>query len=303
MTKEIRHNIHDSVFADLFSFPENQLAAYRAVHPEDTDVTMENITDVTIRNTMVYDVYNDMSITVDRNGTSLNVVFFEAQSSWSANLPLRMLFYFTTYVERYLQETKQSLHDRKSITLPHPEFYVVYSGKGHASDDQLSFAQLYLSGDDSFLELKVNVIHGNGDDIISQYLSFDRILREMRERYGDTRTAVLETIRECKSRDILTEYLSTRESEVIEMSMMLFDQDTAVRMFIESNKREWEATGEAKGEAIGEARGTVMTLEGLVSDGVITLEDAALRSGLTKEEFLSKVREYSKEAAPDTVQS
>ena len=176
---------------------------------------------------------------------------------------------------------------------------MVYSGKGHMEDDELSFAEVFLDGDDGFLEMRVRVIRGDGDDIISQYLFFDRILTEMRERYGDTRQAVLETITECRERDILTDYLSERESEVIEMSMMLFDQDTAVRMFIESEREELEARGEAIGEARGEARGetkgSILTLNDLVADGVLSLDDAALRCGLTADEFLSKVCEYQKE--------
>ena len=49
--------------------------------------------------------------------------------------------------------------------------------------------------------------------------------------HGKTREAVLETIRICKDRNVLKEYLSGREKEVISIMMGLFDQEKAIEQF------------------------------------------------------------------------
>ena len=49
----------DSVFCDLFQDPENLLELYRCLHPEDTDAAVEDLGNVTLRNILVEDQYND----------------------------------------------------------------------------------------------------------------------------------------------------------------------------------------------------------------------------------------------------
>ena len=48
----------------------------------------------------------------------------------------------------------------------------------------------------------------------------------------------MEIIRICKDEDILKEYLRSREKEVVDIMMMLFDDDYILRTYIESEKRE-----------------------------------------------------------------
>ena len=69
----------------------------------------------------------------------------------------------------------------------------------------------------------------------------------MRAVYGKTREAVLNTIRICKDRDVLREYLSGREKEIINIMMGLFDQEKAVEQF--GNEKKEEGKLESKKEA------------------------------------------------------
>ena len=76
------------------------------------------------------------------------------------------------------------------------------------------------------------MLYGEGKkDIISQYVDFTRVYNEQVKQYGNTREAVLETIRICKDRDVLREYLENREKEVISIMMALFDQKKAVEQY------------------------------------------------------------------------
>ncbi|MBR0401014.1 MAG: hypothetical protein IJH73_00685, partial [Lachnospiraceae bacterium] len=84
-----KRNIQDSVFTNLFAEPENQLRVYQALHPEDTEATVDDITDVTLKAVMTTQLYNDLGFTMqDRT-----VVLMEAQSIWSMNIALRAMMY------------------------------------------------------------------------------------------------------------------------------------------------------------------------------------------------------------------
>ena len=54
----------DSVFRDLFENPTYLLQLYQALHPEDTEVTEEQISRVTIQNVLLDQMYNDLGFVV-----------------------------------------------------------------------------------------------------------------------------------------------------------------------------------------------------------------------------------------------
>lgn len=70
---------------------------------------------------------------------------------------------------------------------------------------------------------------------------------------------ITETIRICKDRDVLKEYLQTREKEVVSIMMSLFDEEEIMKSFIRSERHD-------------EARETA---ERLIKKGKMTLEDIA----------------------------
>lgn len=56
--------------------------------------------------------------------------------------------------------------------------------------------------------------------------------------YGRTREAVTNTINICKDRNVLKEYLSSREKEVVDMVMRLFDEEQVMHAYVKSEKEE-----------------------------------------------------------------
>ena len=78
----VKRKAKDSVFTDLFSKPKYLLQLYRALHPEDRDVTEKSIKNVTIKNILLNQGYNDLGFQV---GDRL-VVLVEAQSTWTVNM-------------------------------------------------------------------------------------------------------------------------------------------------------------------------------------------------------------------------
>ncbi|MDE5696466.1 MAG: hypothetical protein K2I96_03485 [Lachnospiraceae bacterium] len=87
------------------------------------------------------------------------------------------------------------------------------------------------------------------------------------ELYGNTKKAVTETIRICKDRNVLKEYLESKEQEVVDIMMTLFDDEQVWKAYakdIEDNTaRETEK------------RTARETAERMIKKGKMTLEEIA----------------------------
>ncbi len=68
-------------------------------------------------------------------------------------------------------------------------------------------------------------------DIIGQYIIFCKVYTEQRKIYGNTKQAITETIRICKDRNVLKEYLESREQEVVDIMMTLFDDEQILKAY------------------------------------------------------------------------
>ena len=69
---------------------------YLDLHPGDTEITEEDFKLVTLENVLAIGQYNDLGLQVrDRL-----ILLVEAQSTYSANIPLRMLMYLANKIGR-----------------------------------------------------------------------------------------------------------------------------------------------------------------------------------------------------------
>lgn len=228
----------DSVFRDLFENPKYLLQLYQSLHPEDTETTQEQIGSVTIKNVLLDQMYNDLGFTV---GSKL-LLLVEAQSTWSVNIVVRVLLYLASTWQEYIESNKLNVYGSKKVSLPKPELYVIYTGDRKDRPEWISLSEEFFPEvGDAFVDMKVKVIYdGQKGDIINQYVTFTKVYNEQVKLHGRTRKAVLETIRICKDRDVLTEYLRGREKEVIDIMMTLFEQEYAVERYGDEKKAEGE---------------------------------------------------------------
>lgn len=87
-------------------------------------------------------------------------------------------------------------------------------------------------------------------------IRFTRIYNDQMKIFGYTRKAVMETISICKNRNLLKEYLESREKEVVDIMSFLFDDEYIMRLYVEDKvqgARE-EAEKEAAKKAVEEAK-------------------------------------------------
>lgn len=135
------------------------------------------------------------------------------------------------------------------------------------------------------VDVKVKMIYdgtvseetGEGD-IINQYVIFTKVCNEQVKLYGRTKKAILETIRICKDRNVLREYLESREKEVVDIMMVLYDQEEAIQMYGESERYDEK----------------IETAARMIADGDLPVDKIAKYSGLA----LEKIIELQKELQP-----
>ena len=230
-----KHTIKDSVFTNLFQDKKYLIQLYRALHPEDTETTEEELKDITIKNILVDACYNDLGFTV---GDKI-MILTEAQATWTMNIILRALMYLVQSYHEYFERRNDNLYGSKKVKVPKPELYVIFTGKRVSKPEYVSFSEEFFDGEECAVDVKVKMIYdGKDNDIISQYVAFTKVYDEQVKLYGRTREAVTNTVNICKDRDVLKEYLESREKEVVDMMMALFDEEQVMRAYVESEKKE-----------------------------------------------------------------
>ena len=123
--------------------------------------------------------------------------------------------------------------------MPKPELYVIFTGNKGRKPDKISLSKEFFEGADIDIEVKAKVIYeGDTDDIINQYIIFCKVFDKQTKQHGMTQKAIAETIRICKDRNILREYLAQREKEVVTIMMNLFDEEQIIKSFIRSERHD-----------------------------------------------------------------
>jgi hypothetical protein len=123
----------------------------------------------------------------------------------------------------------------------------------------------FFEGKKVGIEVEANVIYESDDDsILNQYIKFTKVYDEQRKKYGRKQEAILETIRICKDKNILKEYLESRESEVITIMMSLYDEEEVMKIYVESEKNDLRCE----------------MAKNMINDGKLSLETIAQYSGL-----------------------
>ena len=226
----------NSVFLDLFQDKKNLLKLYKTLHPEDADATKNTLDIVTIDNVLTDNLYNDLGIMVGNNRLLL---LLEAQASWTVNILIRILLYLAQSYHEYFERTSQSLYKSKKVKMPKPELYVIYTGNKGRKPDTISLSQEFFDGADIDIEIKAKVIYeSDKDNIINEYIVFCKVFNKQIKEHGMTKQAVTETIRICKDRNILKQYLSSKEVEVVTIMMSLFDDEQIMRTYAKDIKKE-----------------------------------------------------------------
>ena len=282
---EMKRSVKDSVFTYLFKQPEYTRQLYLALHPEDTDVKESDFKLVTLENVLTTGFYNDLGIQVrDRL-----ILLVEAQSTFSVNIALRMLLYLAGTYKEYIEEQKLDLYGSHPVEIPRPELYVVYTGDRKEIPETLHLSDLYQGAGSAEVEVKVLRDDGTGD-ILDQYVRFCKIADEQREKYGLTQQAIDETIRICIAENVLAPFLASRQKEVLEIMVTLFDQEKIAEIHDYNVAKAARQEGREEG-----IRAMVSTLRSMSVEQKQIAQKLVEQFGLLPQAAEEKVKQYWKQ--------
>lgn len=236
MSKEqINNTLKASVFEDLFSDPLRRFKLYKVLHPEDTEITVDDVEEITLKHILLRGQYNDLGLLV----RDKLIVLAEAQSTWTVNIIPRCVMYLGDTWLRYGTQRHFDWYDEEKVALPETEMYVIYTGRRKIDKKEINLSEEFFDGKKSAIDATVKVLtYAGGDDILDQYILFCKIFDEQKALYPDDKPlAVRETIRICIERNILKEYLLNRREEVATIMLTFLNQEAAMNEMVENEKR------------------------------------------------------------------
>jgi hypothetical protein len=183
--------------------------------------------------------------------------------------------YLAQSYNEYFVKTGQDLYKAKKVEMPKPELYVIYTGNKGEKPDVISLSEEYFGKAEIAVEVKAKVIYEQEtDDIINQYIIFCKVFNDQRNKHGLTEETVKETIRICKDRNVLREYLESKEKEVVTIMMSLFDEEQIMDIFLKDRDRETEKKAQ------------IEMAKRMIQKGKMTLDDISdYVPGLSMEEL------------------
>lgn len=234
----------DSVFTALFGSKENLLELYKVLHPEDTEVTTEDIEKIALENVLLIRRYNDAAMGI----RDKLIILSEHQSTINPNMPVRILLYIAEEYEKIIKKNGdyKSLYSSKLITLPAPEFYVVYTGNKECGDYMHltdAFPDEYRNN--SFLELDIKVIKNEDkNNILGGYIAFVKKAEKLKRTQGYTFTKALkEAVEWCREENILAGFIEERSGEIMSLMLEEWNIEDAIKYNREEGRQEGRQEG------------------------------------------------------------
>ena len=293
MPENTVNNQHkDRLFKFIFGRYENRewtLSLYNAVNKSSyTDSDAIQIT--TIEDVLYLSMKNDLSFIL---ADTMN--FYEHQSTFNPNMPMRMLIYagmaYSKYVETHKKEI--SLYSSSQQTFPTPKLICFYNGVAKQPDSRvLELKSAFREGAESDIDVRVtmlNINKGRNAELLdscrplAEYSQFVGDVRNYEQESHDIDSAVVKAVDNLPEDSPIKEYLLANIAEVKEMCITEYDEEAERKFLKNEGREEGLAEGLKQGaERIGSLMVKLKSL-GRVDDAFRAASDAGYRESLYKE--------------------
>ncbi|MEE1282919.1 MAG: Rpn family recombination-promoting nuclease/putative transposase [Acutalibacteraceae bacterium] len=227
----------DTIFRSVFSNPADAIDLYNQI--SDTKINSDAPVEiVTLTDELYVKQLNDLGLLIDNK----LIVLVEQQSTYSKNLPLRLLMYIAREYEKVLD--KKALYRSKKVDIPNPEFFVLYNGSKPLNDwkQTLRLSDLYVTKQHTpSLELTVTLIDINSSQFkiaknstLQQYITAIKEFKNCHETDGDMVKCIDNLIKQ----NILKEFLEKNSSEVLNMITYEITQEEYDEILREEGREE-----------------------------------------------------------------
>lgn len=234
--RKANRTYQDSVFCNLFSEPCRGIELVNAFC--NTNYQASDLQNVTLHYVLKRDRYNDLAfLTKDQQ----LIIFFEQQSSFDPNIPIRTLLYVIRAYEKWLSGeyggTKWDLHSKKKIPLPQPKIFVIYTG----TEERPPIETLSLfdnSTENPVVQCQVTCYNLNKYEQFGQlqlsktlmeYQFLITTIKKFHKVENDLQTAIQKAVELCLKQGKLSNYLMQRKSEVIDMLALEYTMEDEIR--------------------------------------------------------------------------
>jgi hypothetical protein len=246
------------VFSMLLEEPKHALEVYNRLNGTDYD-NPDEVEIYMLEKGVSLSVRNDASFIVDAN---LNL--YEHQSTYSPNIPLRNLIYFTSLVQKLI--SSRDLYGRRIIKIPTPHFAVFYNGtENRPEKEELCLSESFEhAADQPEIELRCTVYNLNpgnntalleGCGVLKGYMYFVEKVRFYKEHYEDLTQAIETAIDDCISNHVLEDFFRSRRAEVIKMTQLDYTWERREELIRAEERQEAMELGIKQGIEQGMGKG------------------------------------------------
>ena len=276
----------DRLFKFIFGNPENKewtLSLYNAVNgssytnPDDIKLTtLENVVYMNMKNDVSFLIADTMS-------------FYEQQSSFNPNMPMRFFVYAGMVYSRYIETSQEyRKYSSKQQKAPTPKCICFYNGTSEKDDKTiLKLSDSFDSESDiEVVVTMINVNYGHNKELmeackpLEEYAFFIDRVRMYQKDSDNLEEAIDKAVEDLPDNSMIKQFLMINKAEVKRMCITEYNEE---KIFAQQREE-----GRAEGKAEGRQEGALEMLIGLVKDGMLSLNDAAKRVNMTVDEFKNK---------------
>ena len=282
----------DRLFKYIFGRAEKKewlLSLYNAVNHSHHD-NPDDITITTIEDVIYISMKNDLSFLI---GNTMS--FYEHQSTFNPNIPLRMMLYAGRVYSKYVKDRKNRISLYSSIPqkVPVPKLICFYNGLRDIGENMvLRMSEVMPGWDISDLDAKVlmlNINWGRNKELmdsckpLSEYSIFTATVRQLYSETGDRDYAVEAAVRNLPEDSEIRALLEANMAEVKEMCLTEYDEEKEKEILKEQYLEEGRAEGVAMGTNRMSKLMTKLFEQNRIEDAKKASSDSAFRDELFKE--------------------
>ena len=263
------------VFSMLMEDKANALEVYNALNGSDyTDP--EEVELVQLEKGVSLSIRNDASYIID-----MNFNFYEHQSTYNRNMPLRSMIYFVNALDDWLKENEHDLFSRKRIMIPTPHFVVFYNGTEKRPEyEEMRLSQsFYHQMAEPEIELvckAYNINPQNNQELKSKsavldgYTYFVEKVRDNQKKKMSLREAIDDAIEDCIRNHVLEDFFRKRKDEVRKVTHLDYTWEKREKLIRKEEYEDGKAAGIAEGRSEGRSEGRI---SGVAESIIKLLED------------------------------
>ena len=279
----------DRLFKFIFGNPENKewtLSLYNAVNgssytnPDDIKLTtLENVVYMNMKNDVSFLIADTMS-------------FYEQQSSFNPNMPMRFFVYAGMVYSRYIETSQEyRKYSSKQQKAPTPKCICFYNGTSEKDDKTiLKLSDSFDSESDiEVVVTMINVNYGHNKELmeackpLEEYAFFIDRVRMYQKDSDNLEEAIDKAVEDLPDNSMIKQFLMINKAEVKRMCITEYDEERTLN--------ETREEGREEGIVEGVKQGSLKTLIKLVAKGILTLSQAAEEADMTVAEFEAKCGE------------